>query len=166
MCIVTPLCSQKTTALARVSRSFRKVFANMFAKFSQDVRGFRRFGNVFGPVWTFPDAFEHVPMRSEAFGSVRTFLDFFNLFRHFLLCFRACAKYRRSLWRSVSCDSADNLRNVRSQAWKQQLASPVKDMLWHKNFWNHQKMLSGQELLAKVLILTTFSKVLMSHHVL
>ena len=40
-------------------------------------------------------------------------------------CFRACAKYRRSLRRNMSCDSADNLRDVRSQAWKQQPASLV-----------------------------------------
>ena len=64
---------------AKFSRSFREVFA----KFSQVFRSFRRFGDVLGPVRTYSDAFGHVRIRSEAFGSVRTFSEFFGFVQHF-----------------------------------------------------------------------------------
>ena len=42
-------------------------------------RGFRRFGDVFGPVRTFLDAFGNVRMRSEVIGLFRNFRKKFAL---------------------------------------------------------------------------------------
>ena len=70
---------RSTTALARVSRSFREAIL----KFSQYFPRFRSFRDVLGPVRTCSGAFGQVRIHSEAFGSVRTFSEFFGFFQHF-----------------------------------------------------------------------------------
>ena len=72
-----------------------------------------------------------------------------------------------SSWGCLSCPYVAGWTNIASSAAVACLAKRRwKNMQWRKKFQHHQKILLGWELLAKVLILTTFSKVLMSNHVL
>ena len=101
----------------RYARSDREVVAK-FRKFFEVFISAEMFLELFGHVRTF--SARSVQTRSNVLRSVRKRSDVFGNSR---LC-----QIQRSQWWNVCSHEGHNLRNLRSKAWKQIPASPVKSV--------------------------------------